>query len=67
MHGNPFFAAELARMLGGEQGDGAELPAGARDAVRGRLDRLSAWRVRVVAAAVLGSAVDPPALAAAAE
>ncbi|MEU4541099.1 AAA family ATPase [Streptosporangium sp. NPDC023825] len=65
--GNPFFVTELARLLGGEQGNGAELPAGVRDAVRGRLDRLSAWCGRVVsAAAVLGSAVDPPALAAAA-
>ncbi|MEW9549761.1 AAA family ATPase [Nonomuraea sp. NPDC050783] len=65
--GNPFFVAELARLLGGEQGDGAELPDGIRDAVRGRLGRLSAWCERVVsAAAVLGSAVDPPALAAAA-
>lgn len=67
--GNPFFVAELARLLvGGERGDGAELPAGVRDAVRGRLDRLSAWCARVVsaAAAVLGSAVDPPALAVAA-
>lgn len=65
--GNPFFVTELARLLGGEQGDEAELPAGVRDAVRGRLDRLSAWCGQVVsAAAVLGSAVDPPALAAAA-
>ncbi|WP_335673942.1 AAA family ATPase [[Actinomadura] parvosata] len=65
--GNPFFVTELARLLGGEQGDAAELPEGIRDAVRGRLGRLSAWCGRVVsAAAVLGSTVDPPALAAAA-
>lgn len=60
--GNPFFVAELSRLPDGE------LPAGVRDAVRGRLDHLSPWCARVVsAAAVLGSAVDPPALAMAAD
>ncbi|WP_291416375.1 AAA family ATPase, partial [Actinophytocola sp.] len=62
--GNPFFVCELARVLTGETG--TELPDGVRDAVRGRLDRLREPARRVVAAAaVLGSTVDPAALAAA--
>jgi len=67
--GNPFFVTELARMLAGAGSAGAsdvDLPDGVRDAVRGRLDRLGAPARRIVAAAaVLGSAVEPPALAAA--
>lgn len=60
--GNPFFVAELARLLGAADG---ELPDGVRDAVRGRLDRLSPrCRELVCIAAALGSDVDAPALAA---
>ena len=65
--GNPFFVAALAGLLAGEsvgQAD-ADLPDGVRDAVRGRLGRLSAACRHVVsAAAVLGSVVDPVAVAA---
>jgi DNA-binding CsgD family transcriptional regulator/tetratricopeptide (TPR) repeat protein len=63
--GNPFFVTELAGVLA-RAGSGADLPDGVRDAVRGRLDRLPAATRRIVsAAAVLGSAVEPPLLAAA--
>ncbi len=64
--GNPFFVGELARMLTGDSDAGGNLPDGVRDAVRARLDRLSPRCRQVVsAAAVLGSAVVPSALAAA--
>jgi tetratricopeptide (TPR) repeat protein len=62
--GNPFFVGELGRLLA--DGRDGELPDGVRDAVRGRLARLSAsCRSVVSAAAVLGSTPDPAALAAA--
>ena len=60
--GNPFFVRELGRVLA-ESSDGA-LPDGVRDAVRGRLARLTpACRSLVASAAVLGSQLDPAALA----
>jgi DNA-binding NarL/FixJ family response regulator len=63
--GNPFFVTELARVLAGPESD-VDLPDGVRDAVRGRFDRLGAPARRIVtAAAVLGSVVEPAALAAA--
>jgi len=59
---NPFFVRELGRVLA-ESSDGA-LPDGVRDAVRGRLARLTpACRSLVASAAVLGSQLDPAALA----
>lgn len=65
--GNPFFVAELARLLADGAGrPDADLPDGVRDAVLGRLDGLSTDARRVVAAAAtLGSTVRAPALAAA--
>jgi DNA-binding CsgD family transcriptional regulator/tetratricopeptide (TPR) repeat protein len=60
--GNPFFVRELGRVLA-ESSDGA-LPDGVRDAVRGRLARLTpACRSLVASAAVVGSQLDPAALA----
>jgi DNA-binding CsgD family transcriptional regulator len=60
--GNPFFVGELGRLLA--SGTDGQLPDGVRDAVRDRLGRLSpACRTLVAAAAVLGSAVDPVAVA----
>ena len=60
--GNPFFVGELGRLLLSST-DG-QLPDGVRDAVRDRLSRLSpACRSLVAAAAVLGSDVDPVAVA----
>ncbi len=60
--GNPFFVGELGRLLVSSS-DG-QLPDGVRDAVRDRLHRLSpSCRALVSAAAVLGSEVDPVALA----
>lgn len=60
--GNPFFVRELGRVLA-ESSDGA-LPDGVRDAVRGRLGRLTpACRSLVASAAVLGAQLDPAALA----
>ena len=60
--GNPFFVRELGRVLA-ESSDGA-LPDGVRDAVRGRLARLTpACRSLVASAAVLGAQLDPAALA----
>jgi DNA-binding CsgD family transcriptional regulator len=60
--GNPFFVGELGRLL--VSSSGGLLPDGVRDAVRDRLHRLSAsCRTAVAAAAVLGSDVDPVALA----
>jgi DNA-binding CsgD family transcriptional regulator len=60
--GNPFFVGELGRLLVSST-DG-ELPDGVRDAVRDRLNRLSSsCRTVVAAAAVLGSDVDPVAVA----
>jgi DNA-binding CsgD family transcriptional regulator len=60
--GNPFFVRELGRVLA-ESSDGA-LPDGVRDAVRGRLARLTpACRSLVASAAVLGSQLDSAALA----
>ena len=64
--GNPFFVRELGRVLAGGPGAAVELPEGVRDAVRGRLARLSAGCRRVVsAAAALGAGVEPAGLAAA--
>ncbi len=60
--GNPFFVGELGRLLVSST-DG-RLPDGVRDAVRDRLNRLSpSCRTVVAAAAVLGSEVDPVAVA----
>jgi len=60
--GNPFFVSELGRLLVSST-DG-QLPGGVRDAVRDRLHRLSpSCRAVVAAAAVLGSDVDPVAVA----
>jgi DNA-binding CsgD family transcriptional regulator len=60
--GNPFFVGELGRLLV-SSADG-QLPDGVRDAVRDRLGRLSlSCRTVVAAAAVLGSEVDPVAVA----
>jgi DNA-binding CsgD family transcriptional regulator len=60
-HGNPFFVGELGRLLVSSS-DG-RLPDGVREAVRDRLNRLSApSRAVVAAAAVLGSEVDPVAV-----
>ncbi|WP_313885767.1 ATP-binding protein [Fodinicola feengrottensis] len=65
--GNPFFVGELGRLLAGSA-DGDELPAGVRDAVRGRLGRLSPLcRAMLAEAAVLGAELDPEAIAAATE
>jgi DNA-binding CsgD family transcriptional regulator len=59
--GNPFFVGELGRLLT-DSTDG-RLPEGVRDAVRGRLARLSPrCRSLVSAASVLGSDLDPAAL-----
>lgn len=61
--GNPFFVGELGRFLT-VSGDGNELPERVRDAVRGRLRRLSPTSQTVLAsAAVLGSDLDAPLLA----
>jgi DNA-binding CsgD family transcriptional regulator len=61
-HGNPFFVGELGRLLVSPT-DG-QLPDGVRDAVRDRLNRLSpSCGALVAAAAVLGSDVDPVAVA----
>ncbi len=60
--GNPFFVGELGSLLA-DSTDG-QLPDGVRDAVRGRLARLSAPCHAVVSAAsVLGSELDAAALA----
>jgi DNA-binding CsgD family transcriptional regulator/tetratricopeptide (TPR) repeat protein len=60
--GNPFFVGELGRLLA--SGTDGQLPDGVRDAVRDRLNRLSpSCRALVASAAVLGSAVDPVAVA----
>jgi DNA-binding CsgD family transcriptional regulator/tetratricopeptide (TPR) repeat protein len=60
--GNPFFVGELGRLLGSST-DG-QLPDGVRDAVRDRLNRLSpSCHTLVASAAVLGSDVDPVAVA----
>jgi DNA-binding CsgD family transcriptional regulator len=60
--GNPFFVGELGRLLVSST-DG-QLPDGIRDAVRDRINRLSPLcRGLVAAAAVLGSDVDPVAVA----
>jgi DNA-binding CsgD family transcriptional regulator len=65
--GNPFFVSELGRLWNGS-GVPEELPTGVRDAVRGRLGRLSpACRSVILQAAVLGSELDPAALAATAD
>lgn len=64
--GNPFFVGELGSLLLGSPEDvHEELPLGIRDAVRGRLARLSAACREVVSAAgVLGSELDPAGIAA---
>ena len=66
--GNPFFVAELGRMLASSAAgpdDTAGLPEGVREAVRERLSRLTtSCREVVFAASVLGSQVDPGGLAA---
>jgi DNA-binding CsgD family transcriptional regulator len=60
--GNPFFVGELGRLL--VSATDGQLPDGVRDAVRDRLSRLSpSCRSVVAAAAVLGSDVDPVAVA----
>src|SRR6266540_3600411 len=60
--GNPFFVGELGRLLVSST-DG-QLPDGVRDAVRDRLGRLSpSCHTLVASAAVLGSDVDPVAVA----
>src|SRR6266540_2016495 len=60
--GNPFFVGELGRLLVSST-DG-QLPDGIREAVRDRLNRLSpSCRTLVGAAAVLGSDVEPVAVA----
>jgi DNA-binding CsgD family transcriptional regulator len=60
--GNPFFVGELGRLMVSST-DG-QLPDGVRDAIRDRLNRLSPpCRAVVTAAAVLGSEVDPVAVA----
>lgn len=63
--GNPFFVGELGRLLADSpEGGREELPDGVRDAVRGRLARLSSrCRAVVSAGAVLGSKLDPAAIA----
>ncbi|GHE75792.1 hypothetical protein GCM10017786_00800 [Amycolatopsis deserti] len=59
--GNPFFVAELARLV---DTAGSTLPDGVVDTVRARLARLSEpCRELVATAAVLGSQIDPAALA----
>ena len=61
-HGNPFFVAELGRLLEAGQ-DG--LPEAVRDAIRVRLGALTPdCRDVLCAAAVLGAAIDPAAVAA---
>jgi DNA-binding CsgD family transcriptional regulator/tetratricopeptide (TPR) repeat protein len=67
--GNPFFVGELGRLLVDSPESGhEELPVGVRDAVRGRLARLStACRAVVSAAAVLGSELDAAEIAAVTE
>jgi DNA-binding CsgD family transcriptional regulator/tetratricopeptide (TPR) repeat protein len=70
--GNPFFVSELARVTSAAQAgaglpmaDPGSLPDAVRDTVRVRLNDLSsACRDVLIAAAVLGSAVDPAAVAA---
>lgn len=62
-HGNPFFVAELGRMLG--DGEQAPLPDAVRAAVERRLAALpDGARPLLVAAAVVGNAGDPALLAA---
>ena len=60
-HGNPFFVAELGRLLGsGASG----LPEAVRDAVHARLSALTpGCRAVLCPAAVLGAAIDPSAVA----
>lgn len=65
-HGNPFFVAELGRLLGARAGSAdalaAALPEAVRDTVRARLDALSgACRTLLCAAAVLSADIDPAA------
>lgn len=63
--GNPFFVGELGALLADGRGTDGELPEGVRDAVRGRLARLSpACRSVISSAAVLGSQPEPVGLAA---
>ena len=61
-HGNPFFVAELGRLLdSGSDG----LPEAVRDTVRARLGALTPGaRAVLCAAAVLGASIDPSAVAA---
>lgn len=62
--GNPFFVGELGALMAGSTDATGSLPAGVRDAVRARLARLSAdCRQIISAGAVLGSELDPAALA----
>jgi len=68
-NGNPFFVAELGRLIEEGPDDSQRiaqaLPAGLRDAVRGRLAQLSpACRRLMAIAAVVGSTLDPGVLAA---
>jgi DNA-binding CsgD family transcriptional regulator/tetratricopeptide (TPR) repeat protein len=65
--GNPFFVRELGGLLvDSPDGGHRDLPVGVRDAVRGRLARLSpGCRAVVCAAGVLGSELDAAGIAAA--
>ena len=63
-HGNPFFVAELGRLLCQDSSPGS-LPEAVRDTVRVRLHDLTpACREMLCAAAVLGADLDPAAVAA---
>jgi DNA-directed RNA polymerase specialized sigma24 family protein len=64
-HGNPFFVAELGRLLDAQDSSQGSLPEAVRDAVRVRLNALTpACREVLYAAAVLGADLDPAAVAA---
>ena len=64
-HGNPFFVAELGRLLDAQDSGPGSLPEAVRDAVRVRLNALTlACREVLCAAAVLGADLDPAAVAA---
>lgn len=57
--GNPFYAIELARLLGEDDGDQGAVPASVRDAVRRRLSALPEPAVDVLTvAAIAGREVD---------
>jgi DNA-binding SARP family transcriptional activator len=57
--GNPFFVAELAKLLGEEQRGAEEVPTGVRDVIRRRLTRLPEGTQGLLeVASVLGREVD---------